>query len=295
MTAERRGILLGAAAYTLWGIFPLYFTLLVPAQPGEILAHRIIWSLLIVLAALLIMRRLTRVFSLTPRQRLLLSIAAVALSINWLTYVYGVLSNQVVETSLGYFINPLVTVALGILVLGERLNRAQVVAVVLATIAVAQLTWSFGRVPWIALVLAFSFGGYGLLKKQADVPAFESLGFETSVLVIPAAGYVLWLTVAGSATVATQGWGHALLLVGLGVVTAAPLLLFGAAATSIPLITLGLLQYIAPTLQFLIGVVILSEPMPLSRWLGFGLVWVALIIFTADSWRRYRNPVPALP
>lgn len=294
MTPSRRGILFGVGAYVLWGVFPLYFPLLVPAQPGEILAHRIIWSLLMVILALLALGRFSRALALSSRQRMLLAVAALALSVNWLTYVYGVLSHQVVETSLGYFINPLVTVALGVMVLGERLTRIQWFAIALAALAVILLTWSYGRIPWIALTLAFSFGTYGLLKKKADVPAFESLGFETSVLVIPAVGYVLWLTVSGGATFAMQGWGHAALLVGLGVVTALPLLLFGAAATSIPLVTLGLLQYIAPTLQFLIGVLILSEPMPSSRWIGFVLVWSALIVFTADSWRRYRRSLPAV-
>lgn len=293
MTTTQRGILYGAAAYVLWGIFPLYFPLLLPASPGEILAHRIIWSLVIVGLVLLLLRRFIRMFTLAPRQRLLLGIAAIMLSVNWLTYVYGVLTNQVVETSLGYFINPLVTVALGVFVLGERLNRVQLVAVLLAGVAVALLTWSYGRVPWIALTLAFSFGCYGLLKKKADVPPFESLAFETTVLVLPAAAYVLWLSLSGGSTLATQGWGHALLLVGLGVVTALPLLLFGAAATTIPLVTLGLLQYIAPTLQFLIGVMILDEPMPANRWYGFLLVWVALVIFTADSWRRTRQSTPS--
>lgn len=289
VNSERRGILLGAAAYTLWGLFPLYFPLLVPAQAGEVLAHRIIWSLLMVVGALAVMQRLPGLWQIPGRSKVLLAVAAVCLSINWLTYVYGVLSDQVVEASLGYFINPLVTVALGVVVLHERLHRAQIVAISLATVAVAVLTASYGRVPWIALTLAFSFGAYGLLKKQADAPAFDSLGFETLVLILPATAYVMWLSGTGTATFATEGWGHALLLVGLGVVTALPLLLFGAAATSIPLITLGLLQYITPTLQFLIGVVVFQEPMPLGRWVGFVLVWCALIIFSVDSWRRYRS------
>ena len=289
MTTQRRGILLGAAAYLLWGLFPLYFPLLVPAGAGEILAHRIIWSLVMVVAALLAMRRLPGLWHIPGRARVLLAVAAVCLSVNWLTYVYGVLSNQVVEASLGYFINPLVTVALGVAVLHERLTRLQAVAIGLAAVAVGVLTFSYGSVPWIALILALSFASYGLLKKKADAPAFDSLGFETAVLMIPAVGYVLWLSASGAATFATQGWLHASLLVGLGLVTALPLLLFGAAATSIPLITLGLLQYITPILQFLIGVLVFAEPMPAVRWLGFVLVWCALLIFSADSWRRRRG------
>lgn len=294
MTHERRGIILGTAAYLLWGLFPLYFQLLVPAGAGEVLAHRVIWSLIVVLVAVLVMRRWGGIRDLTGRQRARLAAAAVLIAINWLVYVYAVLSNQVVEASLGYFINPLVTVALGILVLKETLSRAQVVAVALALVAVAVLTASYGQVPWIALTLAVSFGLYGLFKKQAGVPPFESLGFETGVLMLPALGYVLWLTAAGSASFATQGWGHAFLMVALGVVTALPLLLFGAAATSIPLVTLGLLQYITPVLQFLIGVLVFDEPMPPARWAGFCLVWVALIVLTADSWRRSRAG-PARP
>lgn len=295
MTSQRRGVLLGASAYVLWGIFPLYFPLLVPAQPGEILAHRIIWSLVVVAVALLFLRRLSNVWRLGWRERLLLTGAAVCLSVNWLTYVYGVLSDQVVATSLGYFINPLVTVALGVLVFRERLTGAQTFAIALAAVAVAVLTVSYGGVPWISLVLAFSFGFYGLLKKKADVPAFESLGFETGVLTVPAALYVALLSSTGGVTFAAEGWGHAALMVGLGVITAAPLLLFGAAATSIPLSTLGLLQYIAPSLQLALGILVFHEPMPASRWLGFVLVWAALVIFTVDSWRRYRDPLRAVP
>lgn len=288
MTAQRSGTWYGVIAYTLWGIFPLYFTLLEPATPLEILANRIIWSLVVCLAVLLVIRGLPRLLRLTRRQIVLLTLAGVVLSINWLTFVYAVTTNQVVEASLGYFINPLVTVALGVVVLRERLNRWQVAALALATVAVVLLTANYGRVPWIALTLALSFASYGLLKKKAGVPALESLTFETLVLFVPAVGYQMWLYTAGTATLTGYGAEHTVLLIGLGAITAIPLFFFGAAAVRIPLTSLGLLQYIAPVLQFLIGVVLLSESMPAARWIGFALVWTALVIFTVDMIRRAR-------
>jgi chloramphenicol-sensitive protein RarD len=283
MSSVRRGTLFGIAAYVMWGIFPLYFPLLEPATPLEILAHRIVWSLVIVGAIVLARRRVKRLFSISRRQFTLLSIAAVLLAINWGTYVYGVNSGQVVETSLGYFINPLVTVCLGVVVLHERLRPAQWTALGLALLAVVILTVDYARPPWIALTLACSFGFYGLMKKQAHVGAVESLTTETGVLFLPAAAYLAFLAFNGTQTFTSDGSMHVALLVTLGAVTAAPLVCFGAAATRIPLTTLGLLQYIAPTLQFLIGVLILSEPMPRTRWVGFCIVWVALVILTADS------------
>lgn len=282
-------MLLGAAAYLLWGLFPLYFPLLEPAGAGEVLAHRIVWSVLVVAVVVVLTGRWARIRSITVRQRVLLAIAAVLLSVNWLTYVFAVMSDQVIEASLGYFINPLVTVALGVVILGERLSAAGWAAVLLAILAVVVLTISYGHLPWIALVLACSFALYGLLKKQADVAPVESLGIETAVLILPAAGYVLWLTAGDGVAFGTQGWGHALLMVGLGLVTAVPLLLFGAAATSIPLVTLGLLQYITPSLQFLIGWAVFHEAMPVTRWVGFGLVWIALVVFSADTFMRFRT------
>ena len=298
VTAQRSGTWYGVVAYTLWGIFPLYFTLLEPATPLEILANRIIWSLVVCLAVLLLIRGLPRLLALDRRQAVLLTIAGVVLSINWLTFVYAVTTNQVVEASLGYFINPLVTVALGVIVLRERLNNWQIAALALATVAVVLLTANYGRVPWIALTLALSFASYGLLKKKAGVPALESLTFETLVLFVPAVGYQIWLYVAGTATLTGYGTEHTMLLIGLGAITAIPLFFFGAAAVRIPLTSLGLLQYIAPVLQFLIGVVLLSESMPAVRWIGFSLVWTALVIFTVDMIRRARatpagSPIPA--
>jgi chloramphenicol-sensitive protein RarD len=210
----------------------------------------------------------------------MLAAAAVLIAVNWGTYIYGVNTDRVVETALGYFINPLVTVLLGVVVLGERLSRTQAAAVALAVVAVAILTAGYGHPPWIALILAGSFATYGLLKKQVGVGALESLGVETTVLAVPAALFVATL---GSSATFTHSPGHAVLLAGGGIVTAIPLLFFGAAATRIPLTTLGLLQYLTPTVQFLIGVFLRHEPLPTERLVGFILVWLALIVFTYGS------------
>jgi chloramphenicol-sensitive protein RarD len=290
-SGQRRGILLGASAYLLWGLFPLYWPLLEPAGAAEILAHRVVWCLVFVAVVLVVRRRWAWVGALRdePRKVALLAIAASVIAVNWGVYIWGVNNGHVVETSLGYFINPLVTVVLGVLVLGERLRRAQWVAVGVATFAVLVLTADYGRPPWIALVLAMSFATYGLVKKTIGMPAVESLAVETSLLFVPALGFLLVLQARGSAT-----FGHApahvtALLAAAGVVTAVPLLLFGAAAPRIPLSTLGVLQYLTPTIQFLIGITVFHESMPASRWIGFGLVWSALLVFTLDGARAGRR------
>lgn len=289
--SARSGLAAGVGAYLLWGLFPLYWPLLEPAAAVEILAHRIAWSLLLLVALLALTSGFAWVRRLERRQAGLLTLAAVLVTLNWGTYIYGVNSGQVVETSLGYFINPLVTVALGVTVLRERLSRAQKVAVLIAAVAVAVLAVDYGRPPWIALTLAFSFGLYGLIKKRAGVDGTQSLTYETAVLVLPAVGYLLWLGATGEGTFTTEGAGHVALLAAGGVFTAVPLVLFGVAAIRIPLTTLGLLQYLAPTLQFLIGVLVYSEPMPASRLAGFALVWLALAVFTIDALRGHRAPL----
>jgi chloramphenicol-sensitive protein RarD len=281
----------GVAAYALWGLFPLYWPLLEPAAPVEILAHRIAWSLLFALGVVAVSGGFAWVRTLGRRRAGMLAFAAVLVTINWGTYIYGVNSEHVVETSLGYFINPLVTVALAVTVLGERLTRGQGVAVAIASVAVAVLTIDYGRPPWIALTLAFSFGTYGLIKKRAGVGGTQSLAFETAVLFVPAVAYLLWLGASGEGTFTSEGSGHAALLALGGICTAVPLMLFGAAAVRIPLATLGLIQYLAPMLQFAIGVLVYSEPMPASRLAGFALVWLALMVFTADALLG-RNRVP---
>jgi chloramphenicol-sensitive protein RarD len=286
---NRSGLAAGVTAYLLWGLFPLYWPLLEPAAPVEILAHRIAWSFVFVAIVLALSIGFRWIRTLGRRRARLLALAAVLVTVNWGTYIYGVNSGHVVETSLGYFINPLVTVALAVGVLRERLQPAQRVAVGIAVVAVAVLTVDYGRPPWIALILACSFGLYGLIKKRAGVDGVQSMAVETATLLLPALGYLAWLGASGRGTFTTHGTGHALLIAGGGVATALPLMLFGAAAIRIPLTTLGLIQYLAPVLQFLIGVVVYSEPMPLSRLAGFALVWVALAVFTWDAVRSLRR------
>jgi len=288
---NRRGLLSGIAAYLLWGLFPLYWPLLKPAGAVEILSHRVAWSLITMAVIVLVSRKLSRLRALLgdPRARSLLAVAAVVIAINWGTYIWGVNHHRVVETSLGYFINPLVTVLMGVVILGERLRRVQWFAVGIAAIAVLGLTVEYGHPPWVALILAFSFGTYGLAKKQAAVQAVESLTFETLVLAPLALGYLFWLGIAGESHFLGHGAGHAVLLALTGVVTAVPLLFFGVAAIRVPLTTLGLLQYLAPVIQFLLGVTLLDEQMSPMRWVGFALVWVALVIFTAESVRHHRS------
>jgi len=289
-------LLCGLAAYGLWGAFPLYWPLLEPAGAVEILAHRVVWSVL-TMGLLVVLAGRTRQFAALvrePRTRRLLGAAALVIAVNWGVYIWGVNHGHVVETSLGYFVNPIVTVLMGVLVLGERMRPWQWVAMGIATVAVVVLTVDYGRLPWIALVLACSFGTYGLAKKQAGAGAVESLAFETALLAPLAAAYLGWLAATGSFGFAAHGVGHAVLLASTGVVTALPLILFGAAATRLPLVVLGLLQYLAPVLQFLMGLVVFHEAMPPGRWVGFGLVWLALVVFTVESIRHHRRRLAAV-
>ena len=291
MPDSRRGLIFGASAYVLWGTFPLYWTLLEPAGAIEILAHRILWSLATMTFILVLTRRVPHFTALLRDRRKLLLItgAAVVISVNWGGYIWGVNNGRVVETSLGYFINPLVTVLMGVLVLGERLRRLQWVAMAIAFVAVVVLTLDYGRPPWVALLLAFSFGTYGLAKKQAGAGAVESITLETIVLTPFAAAYVTWLTAAGSSSFGSHGVGHALLLTTTGIITAVPLMLFGAAAIRVSMVSLGLLQYLAPTIQFVLGLAVFHEAMPASRWIGFGLVWLALVVFTVEAVNHRRR------
>ncbi|UOX99879.1 EamA family transporter RarD [Blastococcus sp. PRF04-17] len=290
MDERRLGVLCGLAAYTLWGLFPLYFPLLKPAGGLEIVAHRVLWSLLFVGLLLTVVRRWSHVRALvTDRRRLLvLTGAAVLIAANWLVFVYGVNSGHVVETSLGYFINPLVSVLLGVVVFGERLRPLQWAAVGIAAVAVTVLTVDYGRPPWIALTLAATFGLYGLMKKIVRTEAAPGLFVETLLVAVPAAVVLGVLHGSGGGTFAREGAGHALLLLGSGVATAVPLLLFAAAARRIPLSTVGLLQYLTPLMQLALGVFVFDEPMPPARLAGFAIVWVALAVFTADMLRHAR-------
>lgn len=259
-------------------------------------ANRVIWSLVFLIVLTLLMRtwRRTLTAARSPRNVGLLAIAAGFLALNWGVYVYAVLSDQVVEASLGYFINPLVSVGLGVLVLRERLRTGQWAAVVIAVVAVAVLTLSYGRPPWISLVLAFSFGIYGLIKKQVGIGAVESLTIETAALAPLALVALGWFSVHGESALAS-GSGHpVLLLVLLGPVTALPLLAFGGAATRIPLSTLGLLQFLTPVFQFLLGVLVFDESMSTARWIGFLLVWLSLVVMTVDGLKSSRTRVDDL-
>jgi chloramphenicol-sensitive protein RarD len=291
VSALRRGYLYGFAAYALWGFFPLYFKLLRPASPAEVLAHRIVWALVAITVLVAVTRRGRSLAELARRPGKLAgaALAAVLVGLNWFTYIYGVDTNQVVETSLGYFIGPLVSVALGVLVLAERLRPAQWVAIGVGALAVAVLTVDYGRLPWIAMTLAVSFGLYGLVKKRLGLPAAEGLLVETAVLAPAALGYLIWLTVRQDLVFGTVSAAHTALLVISGPVTAIPLLLFAGAANRVPLSVLGLLQYLAPVLQLACGVLIFHEPMPPARLAGFALVWLALTVFTWDGIRSARK------
>ncbi|GEA85944.1 EamA family transporter RarD [Cellulomonas gelida] len=289
---DRRGLASGLGAYALWGLLPLYFTALAPAGADEVVAHRALWSLLLCLALLRVTRS-GRAFvgALRDRRTLgLLSLAAVLLATNWLVFVLAVESGHVVDASLGYFVNPLVTVALAVAVLRERLRVVQWAALGCGAAAVAVLALAYGRMPWVALTLAVSFGLYGLIKSRVGrhlgaVPGFAA---ETLVLAPLALAYVLWLTARGGGTFVGHGTGHAVLLALTGVVTTVPLLLFNTAAARLPLSVVGLLQYLTPLLHFVIGVVVLHEHMPPARWWGFALVWLALVVLGVDAARTSR-------
>ncbi|MGZ4709701.1 MAG: EamA family transporter RarD [Acidimicrobiales bacterium] len=291
MSEDRRGIVLGVFAYLCWGLFPLYWPLLVPATPVEILAHRIVWTALFVALVLAVRRRWAWLGQLRGDRRRLtvLAVAATVIALNWGVYIWAVNAGHVVEAALGYFVNPLVTVLMGVVILGERLRRAQWVAVAIASVAVTVLTVAYGRPPWIALTLALSFATYGLMKNRVRMPALESLSVETALLFVPATALLLVFQGRG-----TLVFGHAqvrvtVLLALAGVVTAIPLLLFGAAASRVPLSTMGLLQYLTPVMQFLLGVLVFHEAMPTARWVGFALVWGALAVFSADTFRTSRS------
>ncbi|MGJ7915148.1 EamA family transporter RarD [Massilia sp. LXY-6] len=284
----RTGILSAASAFLCWGLFPLYFHAIGEVPPLQILAHRMLWSLLFLLIVLAV-RRQWAWLNLVRQPRIFWSFvaSAVLLSVNWLIYIWAVNNGHVIESSLGYFINPLVNISLGYLLLKERLRRAQWMAIAVAALGVAWLTWQAGAVPWISLALALSFGGYGLLRKTAALGALEGLSFETMVLFPVAGAYVLWLTMHGqNAFINTESTTTRLLLAAAGPITAIPLLLFASGARQIPLSALGLLQYLSPTLQFLLGVWLFHEPFSADRLVGFVLIWLALALFAAEGLLR---------
>jgi chloramphenicol-sensitive protein RarD len=277
-------------AYGIWGLFPLYFAALAPAGAWEILSHRILWTLLLCVVVLLVRRDLAWARQLWRRPRLGLGVTAAALliAVNWVVYVAAVLGGHTTEAALGYFLNPIVTVALGVFVLRERLRPLQWAAVAIGAAAGVYLGVAAGSVPVIALTLAMSFGLYGLVKKKVGVSlqAMHSLAAETAVLAPVAAVMLVVLTVRGDTTFTTEGHWHTALLVAAGAATAAPLLLFAGAARRVPLVTIGLLQFITPVLQLLCGVLLLGEHLSGTRWVGFGIVWLALVLLTVDSVRN---------
>jgi chloramphenicol-sensitive protein RarD len=290
-----QGIGAAIAAYTLWGLLPVYWKALNGASATEILAHRMIWSLLFLLGVLAVRRQWNWLQIIRQQRRLRLTYLASAtlLAVNWGVYVWAVQINRVVEASLGYFINPLVSIALGVIVLRERLRLAQWLAISIAATGVAWLTYNAGSLPWIALALALSFGFYGLLRKQTPLGSFEALTVET-LWMFPLA--VLWLSwLAGHNGGIHHDPGLWLLLISTGVVTAAPLLFFGAATQRIPLTTIGILQYLAPTLQLLLGVLVYNEPFSTVQLIGFSAIWTALVIYTGDSILAARRYQPITP
>ncbi len=283
-------------AYGLWGLFPLYFHLLDDVSPVEVVANRVIWSLAFLAILISVTRTWTKVLTAARSRRKtgLLAVAALFLAVNWGVYVWAVISDQVVEASLGYFINPLVSVALGVILLRERLRSLQWTAVAIAILAVAILTFSYGRPPWISIILAVSFGIYGLIKKQVGLGSVESLTIETATLTPAAVVIIVVMAVQGQAGLTSGDPGLAILLVLLGVVTAVPLLAFGGAANRIPLSTLGLMQYLTPVFQFVIGVAVFGEAMTTGRWVGFVLVWISLLVMSIDGLRHARSRTSSL-
>lgn len=285
------GILYAASAYALWGVFPLYFKSLQEIPPMEILLHRMVWSLVFVAAVLAVRKQWAWLGDVVRRPKVLAGFAAsaVLLSSNWFIYIWAVNNGHVVESSLGYFINPLFNVLLGMLILRERLRPIQWIAVGIAAFGVAWLTWHGGTLPWIALLLATTFALYGLLRKTAALGALEGLALETLLLFPLACGYLVLLSVQGQNHFTTASTSAQLLLAAAGPITAIPLLLFASGARRIPLSLLGLLQYIGPTLQLLLGVWLYHEPFGGARLAGFALIWSALAVYTAEGlWQNWK-------
>lgn len=288
---SRKGLFFGLAAYGMWGLFPLYWPLLKPASATEILAHRMFWSLAVVAVVLGVRRNWSWIARLrhTPAKIVLLFGAATVVSVNWGVYIWAVNKGHVVETSLGYFINPLVTVLFGVLILRERLRPLQWTAVGVGAAAIVELVVGYRHVPWIALILAFSFGSYGLFKKLAAVPAAESMAVETGFQFLPALAYLAFLQSRGTAAFGHVHWTVTVLLACCGLVTVIPLMCFAAAANRLPLSTIGLLQFLTPILQLSCGVFIAHETVPGTEWIGFAIVWLALTLLSYDSLSQVRK------
>jgi chloramphenicol-sensitive protein RarD len=287
--SARDGFIFGAAAYFIWGIVPIYWPHLQPASPLEILAHRVIWSLLFLAIIGRRKFRQIRIILSNRRSLFLLTIASALISINWGLFIWASVTKHLLDSSLGYFITPLLSVGLGVVFFKERLRKMQWTAIAIAASAVLYLSITVGAPPWLALSLAGSFGIYGYVKKLANVPALESLTIETLILSPIALSYLLWLELTNAGTFGHNGLNHSLWLATSGVVTAVPLMLFSAAAIRIPLSTLGMLQYLGPTLQYLIGIAVFHEQMPAERFIGFVITWLAIAILSADALKNRQS------
>ena len=284
MSENNKGFLAAVGAFGLWGVLPLYLKALSSAIPLEILCHRIFWSTVITVFLLVFLKKSRNLLGVVKDRKVILRfiLTSLLLSVNWLTYIWAVNSGYIVESSLGYYINPLVNVLLGVVFLQERLRALQWVAVFFAFLGVCYLTFGYGQFPWIAMVLAFSFGLYGLLRKTASLPSLEGLCLETSLLMVPALTCLLFLAYQGESDFIHQSLNGRLLLIGTGLITSFPLLLFGYAALRIPLSSLGIIQYLAPTLQLFIGIFVYHEAFPLDQVIGFALVWLGLLTFVLE-------------
>jgi len=292
-----RGIWFGIGAYACWGLFPLYWKLLAHVPALQLLGHRIIWSCIILLGVVMLTRQWQafQQLAVSPRVLRIYAVAAILIAANWLMYVWAVNAGYIVETSLGYFINPLFSVLMGVLFFRERLRVWQWGAIGLAATGVLYLTLVYGSLPWIALSLAFTFGTYGLVKKLAPLNSLYGLTLETSLLFLPALALLGFSEIAGSGAFLHSGIASDALLIAGGLVTTVPLLLFASAARRIPLSMVGVLQYIAPTLQLLIGVLVFREPFSQNQFIGFGIVWTALIIFGLEGFLNHRmQPIPVV-
>jgi chloramphenicol-sensitive protein RarD len=277
------GLLFGVSAYTLWGLFPIYWPLLKPASAIEIVSHRAVWTLVFCFIVLWLTKTLSSTLALLKRPKIVagLFLSSILISTNWIIYIYAATSNHVVEASLGYYINPIVVIATGVIVLKEKMRPLQWFSLAVATLGVAVLTIDYGRLPWIALGLGFSWGSYGLVKKKLGLGALEGLSIETLISSGAYLAYLIWLGNQGQGQFGLS-WGITLLCISAGAVTAIPLLLFNGATNRLPLTLIGLLQYITPTIQFSIGVWYFNEDMPTARWTGFFIIWIALLALTVD-------------
>jgi chloramphenicol-sensitive protein RarD len=281
----KQGILLAIGAHFTWGILLIYWKLLHGLPALQLVSHRIVWSFIILSTFILITKQWKSFWLAITRRRIIFIYFASALliGVNWLTYIWAVNTGYIVETTLGYFINPLFSVLLGVVVLRERLRRFQYLPVILAIAGFAYLTVVYGHLPWIALMLAVSFGLYGLVKKTASLDPLFGITLETGILLLPAIGWLVFSEISEQGILLCSGIGSDILLVGTGLVTIAPLLMFASAAQRIPLYLLGIIQYIAPSIQFLLGVFVFKESFPHSRLIGFCIVWVALLLFWGES------------